>query len=105
MSSTNGMLWTVLAFAAINYTIKAIGPVLLHGRRFPPRVAAFIDALPAALLAGMLASSVVGAAGRGLEPTLLGGLAAVAVAWFLRAGQFGSVLLGVLVTAALRHTG
>ena len=27
MSSTNGMLWTVLAFAAINYTIKAIGPV------------------------------------------------------------------------------
>ncbi|KQP06318.1 AzlD domain-containing protein [Pseudorhodoferax sp. Leaf265] len=101
----SSMLWTVLAFAAINYAIKAIGPVLLQGRSFPPGLAAFIDALPAALLAGMLASSVVGAAGRGLEPTLLGGLAAVAVAWLLRAGQFGSVLLGVLVTAALRQLG
>ncbi|KQP37061.1 hypothetical protein ASF44_15175 [Pseudorhodoferax sp. Leaf274] len=99
------MLWTVLAFAAINYAIKAIGPVLLHGRRFPPRVAAFVDALPAALLAGMLASSVVGASGRGLDPTVLGGLATVAVAWSLRAGQFGSVLLGVLATAGLRHVG
>jgi hypothetical protein len=29
----------------------------------------------------------------------------VAVAWYLRAGQFGSVLLGVLATAALRHVG
>lgn len=101
----SAMLWTVLAFAAINFAIKALGPVLAHGRRFPPRIAAFIDALPAALLAGMLASSVVGAAGRGLEPTLLGGLATVAVAWFLRAGQFGSVLLGVLATAALRQLG
>lgn len=99
------MLWTVLAFAAINYAIKAVGPVLLHGRSFPPRVAAFVDALPAALLAGMLASAVVGQAGRGLDPTLLGGLATAAVAWALRAGHFASVALGVAVTAALRHWG
>ncbi|WP_326536740.1 AzlD domain-containing protein [Pseudorhodoferax sp.] len=99
------MLWTVLGFALINYVVKAIGPVLLHGRSFPPRVAAFVDALPAALLAGMLASSVVGQAGRGLDPGMLGGLATAAVAWALRAGQLGSVVLGVAATAALRHFG
>nr|WP_145545774.1 hypothetical protein [Variovorax boronicumulans] len=71
----SAMLWTVLAFAAINFTIKPLGPLLAHGRRFPPRVVGFVDAL----LAGMLASSVVGAAGHGLEPTLLGAQATVAL--------------------------
>jgi uncharacterized membrane protein len=101
----SGMLDTVVVFALINYAIKACGPVLLHGRRMPARLAAFVGALPAALLAGMLTSSVVGAAGRGLDPTALGGLATTAVAWHLGAGQMGSVGLGVLATALLRLLG
>lgn len=96
------MLWTVLAFAVINYLIKAAGPVLMHGRSFPPRVRAVVDALPAALLAGMLVCSVLGTRWQALDPTLIGGLAAAAVAWTLRAPQLASVAIGVLATVALR---
>ena len=96
------MLWTVLAFAVINYLIKAAGPVLMHGRSFPPRVRAVVDALPAALLAAMLVCSVLGYRWRALDPSLLGGLAAAALAWYLRVGQLASVGLGVLATVALR---
>ena len=96
------MLMTVLAFALINYVVKAIGPVLLQGRSFPPRVRAVVDALPAALLAGMLVCAVVGPQGRALDATLCGGLAATAVAWACRIGQLASVALGVLTVIALR---
>lgn len=99
----NTMLLTVLLFAVINFAIKAAGPVLLHGRALPARAAAFVNALPPALLAGLFTGAVVGDAGRGLDPTLLAGLATAAAACLLRAGQLGSVVLGVLATAALRH--
>lgn len=96
------MLFTVVAFALINYALKAAGPVMLHGRKLPPRVSAVIDALAPALLAGMLVGSVAGPQWSNLDPALVGGLVAATLAWLARGGQLGGVVACMLVTALLR---
>ncbi|SCG57359.1 Branched-chain amino acid transport protein (AzlD) [Micromonospora echinaurantiaca] len=98
----SSMLVTVLIFAVINYGVKAVGPVLLYERRFPEQVEAVIEALPAALLAGMLVSVVVDAQWRGLDPAILAGLTGAAVAWRLHAGQLVTVLVCLAITVAVR---
>lgn len=96
------MLFTVLAFAVINYALKAAGPVMLHGRKLSPRVSAVIDALAPALLAGMLVGSVAGPQWSSLDPALVGGMVAATLAWLARGGQLGGVAACMLVTALLR---
>lgn len=96
------MLLAVVAFAVVNYALKAAGPVMLHGRKLPPRVGAVIDALAPALLAGMLVGSVAGPRWTHLDPALVGGMVAATLAWLARAGQLGSVVACMLVTALLR---
>jgi branched-subunit amino acid transport protein len=96
------MLFTVVAFALINYALKAAGPVMLHGRKLPPRLSAVIDALAPALLAGMLVGSVAGPQWSNLDPALMGGLVAATLAWLARGGQLGGVVACMLVTALLR---
>ena len=93
-----GMLATVIAFALINYALKSAGPVLLMDRRAPDRVDVVIEALPPALLTGMLVSSIAGARWSALDPAMLAGLCAAAVAWSLRAPQLVAVAAALLVT-------
>lgn len=93
-----GMLATVIAFAIINYALKSVGPVLLMDRRAPDRVDVVIEALPPALLTGMLVSSIAGARWSALDPAMLAGLCAAAVAWSLRAPQLVAVEAALLVT-------
>lgn len=98
----SAMVATVLVFAALNYGLKAAGPVLLYERQFPDRVEAVLEGLPAALLAGMLVSAVLDDQWQGLDPAILAGLGGAAVAWSLRAGQLASVVVCLAITIALR---
>ncbi|MFC0531967.1 AzlD domain-containing protein [Phytohabitans kaempferiae] len=96
------MLATVVLFAVINYMLKAAGPVLVIPDSIPSPARAVVDALPPALLAGMLVSSVVGYRGSAVDPSVLAGLAVVAAVWALRGGQFVTVLAGLAATVLWR---
>ncbi len=98
----SSMLLAVLGFALVNYVLKAAGPLLMQGRRLPPGVTAVIDALPPALLAGILVSSVAGPRWSQLDPALVGGLVAAAIAWAARGGQLACVVACMMVSALLR---
>lgn len=93
-----GMLATVIAFALINYALKSAGPVLLMDHKPPERLDAVIEALPPALLTGMLVSSVAGARWSTLDPAVLAGLCAAATVWALRAPQLVAVAAALAVT-------
>lgn len=96
------MLIAVVGFALLNYALKAAGPLAMHKRTLPPSVGAIIDALPPALLAGMLVGAVAGPQWSLLDPTLLGGLLAAVLAWAARAGPLAGMLACVITTALLR---
>ena len=62
-----GLVVAVVALAVINIVYKGIGPAVLGDRVFPPRIQEVIDALPAALLAGLVSSTC--SASGGARPT------------------------------------
>lgn len=100
------MSWAALAaLAAGTYLLKAVGPLMAAERRLAPRVAAATALLPPALLAALVAVQTV-AAGRALVvDARAGGLAAAAVAVWLRAPFAVVVLAGMLAAAGLRALG
>jgi branched-subunit amino acid transport protein len=96
--------WTLIAALTVaTVALKAAGPLVTGGRTLPPRAAAIIAAMPAALLAALVVTGTLtdddGELTAGADA--FGVLAAGAVVW-----RTGSVLRGVLValvlTAALR---
>jgi branched-subunit amino acid transport protein len=92
----------ILVLGLATYVLKAAGPVLLGNRTLPPTVARTVELLPAALLAALVATSVV-VADRSfvLDARLLGVLAAGAV--LARGGGFiPTVLVAAAVTALVR---
>jgi uncharacterized membrane protein len=96
------MITAVVALALVNVLYKAAGPMHLGDRAFPPRTRAVADALPAALLAGLLLVDLLGLGWRDADGTLLPGLA---VALILRARHqphLTCLMAGVICTAALR---
>jgi branched-subunit amino acid transport protein len=96
------MLVAVIVLAALNIAYKAVGPALLGDREFPPRLQAAVDALPVAILAGLLVVDFFGARWLDVDWTLLPGLG-VAVA--LRAwgrSHLTCIIAGVAATALLR---
>jgi uncharacterized membrane protein len=52
------MLAAVLIFAVLNYALKAAGPVISVGYNLSDRLGTLIEALPPALLTGMLAAAL-----------------------------------------------
>jgi branched-subunit amino acid transport protein len=95
--------WTVvLVLAAINFTLKATGPVLAGRRALPGPLRRLIDASVPALMAALI---VVGTFADGRELVLdarAGGLAAAVVAVLLRAPLLAVVVAAAAVTALLR---
>lgn len=92
----------ILVLGAATYVLKGAGPVLLGNRRLPPRVAAVVELLPAALLAALVATSVV-VDGQGfvVDARLVGLLAAGGV--LARGGGFiPTVVTAAVVTALVR---
>jgi hypothetical protein len=96
------MIVAVFALTVVNIAFKAAGPAVLGDQQFPPRTQSLIDALPAALLAGLLAVDILGAGWTGLDPTVLPGLA-VAMGLRLAGRPHLICILGAAVgTATMR---
>ena len=97
-----GLVVAVVALAIINVVYKGIGPAVLGDRVFPPRIQEIIDALPAALLAGLVVVNLLGERWGAADATMLPGLAAAYVAWWVRVPQLGCVVIAVVVTILVR---
>jgi uncharacterized membrane protein len=97
-----GLVVAVVALAVINIVYKGIGPAVLGDRVFPPRIQEVIDALPAALLAGLVVVNLLGERWGAADATMLPGLAAASVAWWFRVAQLGCVVIAVVVTILVR---
>ena len=92
----------IILLGLATYVLKAAGPVLLGNRALPPALARVVELLPAALLAALVATSVlVSGTAYVVDARLLGLLAAAVVLW--RGGGFiPTVLAAAAVTAVVR---
>jgi uncharacterized membrane protein len=96
------MCLAVAALAIVNLTFKAAGPAILGDRQFGARIQGALDALPAALLAGLIAVDLLGQRWADADWTMLPGLVTVAVVRAFHAPHLVCILAGVAVTAGLR---
>ena len=86
----------IAVVGAVTMVFKAAGPVLLGKRELPERVASVVDVLAPAMLAALVVTQTVGGDRELVFDERLAGVAAGAVAIWLRAP-----LLAVMVVAAL----
>ena len=95
------MSWLVIVvLGAVTIAFKAAGPVLLGTRELPERVASVVDVLAPAMLAALVVTQTVGGDRELVFDERLAGVAAGAVAVWLRAPLL-VVMLVAAVTAAL----
>ena len=95
------MSWAaIIALAAGSWALKAVGPVLVGGRRMPPRLEALVALLPPALLAALVAIQTVSDGRSLVVDARLPALSVAAVA-MLRGAPLIVVILAGTVTAAL----
>lgn len=96
--------WTLVALLALaTFALKGTGPVITGGRVLPPRVAAVIAALPAALLAALVVTGTLTEADGSLRAgaDTLGVLSGCGLVW--RTGVLlHGVVVALLLTAGLR---
>jgi branched-subunit amino acid transport protein len=98
--------WTVVTVVgAATIAIKALGPVLLGGRPLPARFSRIATLLAPALLAALVAINTVGADRRLTVDARLLGVAAGAVAIWLRAPILIVILAAAATTALARAIG
>ena len=101
MSATT--TWTVVVVVGIaTIAIKALGPVLLGGRPLPPRLAGPIALLAPALLAALVAINTFGADRQLVLDARVPGVAAAAVAIWLKAPVLVVIIVAAAVTAVVR---
>jgi branched-subunit amino acid transport protein len=92
----------VLVVGAATAALKATGPVVVAGRRLPPRLLGLVEALAPALLAALVVTQTF-ASGRALVlDARAAGLAAGAVAVLLRAPLLAVIVVAAAVTALVR---
>jgi branched-subunit amino acid transport protein len=98
--------WTVVTVVGVaTIAIKALGPVLMGGRPLPARLARIATLLAPALLAALVAINTIGADRRLTADARLMGVAAGAVAIWLRAPILIVILVAAATTALLRAVG
>jgi branched-subunit amino acid transport protein len=99
------MYVAVAVLAVINFSFKAIGPAILGDHEFSPRTRAVLEALPVALLVGLIVVDLLGPKWGDADWTMVPGLLAVAIARLRHAPDLVCILAGVAVTAGLRALG
>jgi branched-subunit amino acid transport protein len=98
--------WPAIAALALGtYLLRAIGPVLVGGRRLPPRLAEVFALLPAALLAALVVVQALGGNGGLALDARLVGVAAAGLAVWLRAPFLAVIVVGAATAALLRAAG
>jgi uncharacterized membrane protein len=96
-------VWLVIVLvAAATVAFKAVGPVVLGGRRLPARVSAVLFLLAPALLAALVVTQAVGGEREIVLDERLLGLGAAALAVAFRAPLLAVVVVAAAVTAAAR---
>lgn len=95
--------WFVVALGAGAYALKALGLVVLGGRTLPPPVQACVDLLPAALLPALVVVNTFVTDQRLVLDARALGVGAAAVAAWRRAPLPVVIVLGAVVTAAVRR--
>ena len=97
---------TIGALAVATAVIKASGPLLLGGRELPQAAMGVISLLAPALLGALVVTQTF--AGEGRELVLdarVAGVAAAAVALWLRASMLVAMIIAALVAAGVRALG
>ncbi|MFI5927316.1 AzlD domain-containing protein [Micromonospora sp. NPDC051543] len=96
------MIVAIVALAAINISFKAIGPAVLGDRLFPAPVQTAVDAMPAALLAGLLVIDLLGQYWQAFDWTLLPGLGLAVALRISGRPHLVCIVAAVAGTSALR---
>jgi len=95
--------WIVVAVVgAFTVAFKAAGPVLLGGRSLPERLGGAVELLAPALLAALVVTQAVGGKGEIVLDARLAGVAAGAVAIWLKAPLIVVIVVAGLATALVR---
>jgi branched-subunit amino acid transport protein len=95
--------WTVvLVVGAFTMALKAVGPVLLGGREFPPRLNDVFALLAPALLAALVVTQALGEDGDLVFDERLVGVGVAALAIRLRAPLILVMVLAAVSTALVR---
>jgi branched-subunit amino acid transport protein len=96
------MYLAVAALAIINIAFKAVGPAILRDHEFGPGTQSVLNALPVALLGGLIAVDLLGPKWGDADWTMIPGLATIAVLRLRHAPDLLCIVVGVAVTAGLR---
>lgn len=92
----------VLAVGAGTAALKATGPVLVAGRRLPPRVLGIVEMLAPALLAALVVTNAFGSGRHLVLDARAAGVGAGAAAIALRAPLLVVVIAAAVATAVVR---
>jgi branched-subunit amino acid transport protein AzlD len=96
-------VWLAIAVVAVvNIALKAAGPVVLGERQLPDRAVRVVDALAAALLAGLLVTALLGTRWRDADASVAPGLLAAAGLALARVPALVCVAVAVVVTIGVR---
>jgi branched-subunit amino acid transport protein len=96
-------VWVVVAAVGLGtVAIKALGPVLLGGRPLPERVAGPVSFVAPALLAALVATQTFGAGRSLVLDDRVVGLAASAIAVWLRAPILVVIVVAASATSLVR---
>jgi branched-subunit amino acid transport protein len=100
-------IWaTVAALVVLTAAFKAVGPLTVGGRGLPDHLAGVVGLMAPSLLAALVVYETLAAHGRGIEADArLAGLAAAALALWLRAPLIVVVIVAAAATAAARAVG
>jgi len=97
------MIWVaILGCAIVTYLVRSLPFAITFRRRLPDEASRYLEALPVAIIAGLVGPVVVAPAGaltHGAEP-LAAALVIATVAW--RRSLLAGVLVGVFAVAMLR---
>jgi branched-subunit amino acid transport protein len=95
--------WLVIAVVgAVTMVFKAAGPVMLGRRELPPRVTSVVEVLAPAMLAALVVTQTVGGDRELVLDERLAGVAAGAVAVWLRAPLIAVMVVAAATAALIR---
>ena len=96
-------LWIgVAALALMNFTFKAIGPVLLAQREIPPRMTAAVNTAGQCLLVSLVVVALIGERGAGFDAAVLVGIASGAALRLMKRHDLVCVLVATVTVALMR---
>jgi len=92
----------VLAVGAGTVVLKAVGPVGVANKELPPRVSELLSMVAPAILAALVVAETFAQGRRLVVDARIAGVAAGAIAAFLRAPLWVVILVGAAATAGAR---